>query len=158
MKRLNINGIRGRDIPKVNHAIWRWSNANVAQRPIVLNKAWVAILHPFLWEKPSEEENNENYEDEETFKKWNHIQYNDVLFPWEHEPYLIKIKYKVETKDLIFEREEISIFLDRVIDIDYCKKEIVIKILQKNERKHFAKKWNSKDYLRVNGSISCKKI
>ena len=61
------------------------------------------------------------------------IMNNDALFPWEHEPYLIKIKYKVETIDLIFKLEEISIFLNRVIDIDYCKKEIAKKILQKND-------------------------
>jgi len=38
----------------------------------------------------------------------------------------------VETIDLIFEQEEKSVFLKRVIDIDYYKKEIVIKILKKN--------------------------
>jgi len=38
----------------------------------------------------------------------------------------------VETIDLIFEQEEKSVFLKRIIDIDYYKKEIIIKILKKN--------------------------
>ena len=66
--------------------------------------------------KPSEEENDKNYKNEEAVKKWNHIQYNDSLFPWENEPYLIKNKNKVETIDLIFEREE-NIYIFRKSNI-----------------------------------------
>jgi len=64
-------------------------------------------------------------------KSW--VIFNIMMnYLWEHEPYLIKIKYRVETIDLISEQEAKSVFLKRVIDINYYKKEIVIKILKKN--------------------------
>ncbi len=36
------------------------------------------LVCPFLQEKPPLEENDKNYEDEETVKKWNHIEINDA--------------------------------------------------------------------------------
>ena len=67
------------------------------QGPIFLYKAWVSWLRPFLWEKPSEEENDKN-------NKMKKLSKSGII--------LI---------DLIPEQKEITVFYDRVKDIDYCK-------------------------------------
>jgi len=72
--------------------------------PVILNEVWISWLWLFFWENPQEEENDKNNKNEEIAKKWNHIQYNDTLFQWEHESYLIKIKYNTKPKDLTFEQ------------------------------------------------------
>jgi len=92
------------------------------QYPVVLYETWITWLYLFLQEKPLEEENDKNYEDEEEIKKWNHMEVNDALFPSKYKPHEIKIKYKDETIKLIPVLEEMAIFLERVIDIDYSKK------------------------------------
>jgi len=60
------------------------------------------------------------------------MEVNDALFPRKYEPHEIKIKYKDETIELIPVLEEMTAFLERVIDIDYSNKEMAIKILQKS--------------------------
>jgi len=50
------------------------------------------------------------------------MEVNDALFPSKYKPHEIKIKYKDETIKLIPVLEEMAIFLERVIDIDYSKK------------------------------------
>ena len=59
------------------------------------------------------------------------MEVNDALFPSKYEPHEIKIKYKDETIKLIPVLEEMAIFLERVIDIDYSKRD---------GNKNFAKK------------------
>ena len=67
---------------------------------------------------------------------------NDALFWWEHEPHLIKIKYNKELKELTIKQEKMAIFLGRVIDTDYSKKEISIKIRKRTHENTLPKNAN----------------
>jgi len=58
------------------------------------------------------------------------MEVNNALFPSKYEPHEIKIKYKDETIKLIPVLEEMALFLERIIDINYSEKEMMeIKIL-----------------------------
>ena len=121
-KRLNINRIRDYPLSEKVTMLYEGEAMLMWQHPVVLYETLIVWLYQFLQEKSPEEENNKNYEVEEEIKKWNHMEVNHALLKSKYESHEIKIKYKDETIKLIPVLEEMAIFLERVIDIDYSKK------------------------------------